>query len=217
MARKSIDRKPTRAGPGSEDLLGSFLGAFENFVSQVGAEAVTAAGKGEQRILIKSTTESLVGQTVKLTAFVRETAERLSPVQRGELDRFLRVQDGVAIANRGVEVSRQVLRSGILGNVIHWIAQHLKELKKILSEILHFLFDLLHISYPDWLDKLLQILDQFLDLILSLLGDVFGIDLGRTARQLSEQEVGFLHEWAAFEAIRVVRAGRRANNQDEAK
>jgi hypothetical protein len=215
MAKKSTDRKSSR--PGEEDMLESFLGSFENFVSQIGAEAIHAAAKGEQRVLIEATGDSLVGQTNKLTAFVRETAGRLSPVQRGELNRFLRVQDGVAFATRGVAVSRQVLRSGVLGSVLHWISQHLKELKKILSEILHFIFDLLHISYPDWLDKLLQILDEFLDLLLSLLGDVFGIDIGRTARQLSEQEVDFLHEWAAFEAVRVVRAGRRPANQDETK
>jgi hypothetical protein len=100
--------------------------------------------------------------------------------------------------------------------LIHWISQHLKELKKIFSEILHLICDLLHIPYPDWIDRLFQIIDEFFDLLISLLGEVFGIDIGRTSRQLSEQEVGFLREWAAFEAVRVVRAGR-ASNQDETK
>lgn len=210
MTKKNpTDRKPT------EDLLQAFLGSFENFVTEISAESVKAAPQGEAQILIQSTGESLVGQINKITAYVRETAERLSAPQRMELDRFLQVQDGVAYANRGVAVTRQVMKGGIIGKLLHWLAQHLKELKKIISEILHFILDLLHIPYPDWFDRLLQILDQFLDLLLSLLSEVFGIDFGRAAKQFSDMEVNFLNQWAAFEAVRVVRASGRSSAQEE--
>ena len=205
----TAERKPT------EDLLETFLGSFENFVAEISAESVKAAPQGEQQILIQSTGESLVGQTNKITAYIRETAQRLSAPQRMELDRFLQVQDGAAYANRGVAVTRQVMKGGIIGKLLHWLSQHLKELKKILSEIVHFILDLLHIPFPDWFDRLLQILDQFLDLLLSLLSEVFGIDFGRAAKQFSDQEVNFLREWAAFEAIRVVRASGRTSAQEE--
>jgi hypothetical protein len=55
-----------------------------------------------------------------------------------------------------------------------------------------------------------------LDLILSLLADVFGIDFGRTARELSQQEVNFMQETAALESMKAARAGRRVSTQDEA-
>jgi hypothetical protein len=207
-------KEPTR--PSETDPLNSFLGGVESFVAQITAEIRKAAPEGDQQAMIAATGDSLIGQTTKLTAFVRESASRLSTPQRSELNRFLQVQDGEAQANRVVEVTKQVLAKGLLGNLMHWISQHLKELKKVLSEILHFIFDLLHIPYPDWLDTILRILDELLDLLLSLLADVFGIDFGRTARQLSEQEVNFLRETAAFEAIRVVRAGRRAPTPEEA-
>ncbi len=152
---------------------------------------------------------------MKLTGFIRETAGRLSDAQRNDLNQFLRVQDGEAFAARGVEVARQQLARGVVGNLIDWISQHFKELKKILSEILHFLFDLLHISFPDWLDTIIRLLDEFLDLLLSLLADVFGIDFKVAARQLSEQEVNFLRETAAFEAVRAARSGRRVLATDE--
>jgi hypothetical protein len=206
-------RKPS--GRQAQDSLEAFLQSFENFVARVGAEAVEAAPKGEQQTLIQATSDSLIGQSNRVTAFVRQSAARLSPAQRGELEKFLQVQDGVAIANRGVAVTRQVLRSGVIGRLIDWISRHLKELKKILQELLKFICSLLHIPYPDWIDRLLQVLDQLLDLILSLLGEVFGLDFGRTARQLSEQEVDYFREWAAFEAVRVVRAERGSNAQDE--
>lgn len=205
----AADRKPT------EDLLETFLGSFENFVAEISAESVKAAPQGEQQVLIQSTGESLVGQTNKITAYIRENAARLSAPQRMELDRFLQVQDGAAYANRGVAVTQQIMKGGIIGKLLHWLAQHLKELKKILSEIVHFILDLLHIPFPDWFDRLLQILDQFLDLLLSLLSEVFGIDFGRAAKQFSDQEVNFLREWAAFEAIRVVRAGGRTSAQED--
>lgn len=201
--------------PEEGDLLEPFLVGVENFVGQISSAAVKAAPQGEHQVLIQSTGESLVGQTGKLAAFVRETTARLSAPQRIELNKFLRVQDGEAIAKRGVEVAQQQLREGIVGRLVHWIAQHLKELKKILLEILHFVFDLLHIPWPNWLDRLIKIIDEFLDLLLSLLADVFGIDFGRTARELSQQEVNFLQELAAFEAMKAARAGRRVTTQEE--
>src|SRR5205085_3934548 len=139
-----------------------FLLSIENFVGQISALAAKASPQGEHQVLIQSTGESLVGQTGKLSAFARETATRLSAPQRVELNRFLRVQDGEAIARRGVQIAQQQLKEGIVGKLIHWIAQHLKELKKILKEILQILFDLLHIPWPDWLDKIMLIIDELL-------------------------------------------------------
>jgi hypothetical protein len=215
MVKKPIARKSQRAS--ETDLLESFLGSVENFVGEVSAEAVKAAPKGEQQVLIQATGDSLMGQTNKLTAFIRESAARLSATQRLELDKFLQVQDGVAMANRGVAVTKQLLGTGIFGKLLHWIAQHIKEIKKILLAILHFIFDLLHIPFPEWINTLFLIIDEIFDLLMSLLSEVFGIDFGRAARQFSEQEVDFLHEWAAFEAVRAARNGRRATNQDETK
>jgi hypothetical protein len=201
--------------PGERDLLQSFLLSVENFVGQISAESIEAAAKGEQQVLIQATGESLVGQTSKLTAFIRDTAGRLSVPQRFELDKFLQVQDGEALANRGVAVAQQTLAQGVLGKLLHWIAQHLKELKKILKAILQIIFDALHIPLPDWIDAILLIIDEIADLILSLLGEVFGIDFRTTARELSEQEVNFQRERAAFESVRAVVAGRKLLAQDE--
>lgn len=196
-------------------VLEPLLAGVENFVAQISGLAAEAAPQGESQALIRSTGESLVGQTRRLFAFTRETAERLAPPQRAELNRFLRVQDGEAIAARAVAVAAQQLREGIGGRLIHWISQHLKELKKILKEILQFVFELLHIPWPDWIDRIFQIMDQLLDLLLSLLADVFGIDLGRISRELSEREVNFLREMAALESLKAAQSGRRLSAQDE--
>jgi hypothetical protein len=215
MPKSQQPRVAEPGRPDESDLLEPFLLSIENFVGQISASAAKAAPQGEHQVLIQSTGESLIGQTGKLSAFIRETATRLSAPQRVELNRFLRVQDGEAIARRGVEVAQQQLREGVVGKLIHWISQNLKELKKVLLEILHLLFDLLHIPWPDWLDRIIQIMDQLLDLLLSLLSDVFGLDFGRAARELSDQEVNFLRELAALESMKAARAGRRLATQDE--
>src|SRR6185312_2580700 len=202
--------------PDDGDLLESFLASLENFVGQISGLAAKASPQGEHQVLIRSTGESLIGQTGKLSTFTRETATRLSAPQRLELNRFLRVQDGEAIPARGVQIAEQQLRDGIVGKLIHWISQHLKELKKIFKQILEILFDLLHIPWPDWLDKIMLMIDEWLDVILSLLGDVFGIDFGRSARELSQLEVNYLGELAALESMKAARAGRRSFYQDEA-
>src|SRR4051794_3449214 len=216
MADSKTPRDPDPTTPGRSNSLESFLASVDNFVGQISALSLGAAPKGESQIMIQSTGESLVGQTGRLTAYIRETADRLSGAQRTELDRFLQVQDGEALAGRGVEVTRQVLAGGVLGKLLHWIGQHLQQLKKILKEILHFIFKLLGIPYPDWLDRLLEILDEIFSLLLSLLAEVFGMDFGVVSRQLSNREVDFLHEMAAFEVMRSAQAGRRLPSPDEA-
>ena len=215
MADSKTPRDSEPAAPRKDDPLESLLASVDNFVERISALSVEAAPKGEGQILIQSTGESLVGQTGKLTAFIRETSGRLSGAQRIELDRFLRVQDGEALAGRGVEVTQRVLAGGVLGKLIHWIAQHLQQLKKILKEILHFIFELLNIPYPKWLDRILEILDEVLNLLLSLLAEVFGIDFGVASRQLSNREVDFLHEMAAFETMRAAQAGRRLPSPED--
>jgi hypothetical protein len=216
MATRKDQEESAPGRPTDGNSLESLLRGVQDFMVQITGQATKAAGESDQALLIASTGESLVGQTTKLSDFIRETANRLSPIQRGELNRFLQVQDGEAQTQRVIAVTQQVLARGILGKLLHWISQHLKELKKVLSEILHFIFDLLHLPYPDWLDTILRIIDELLDLVLSLLSEVFGIDFRITARELSEQEVNFLHETAAFEAVRAARAGRRTQSQDEA-
>lgn len=48
---------------------------------------------------------------------------------------------------------------------------------------------------------------------------LFGIDAERTAKQLSEREVSYLHEYVAFEALRLVGTNRQppAANKGESK
>lgn len=215
MAKSQPPREKESGRADDGNLLESLLNSVEDFVTQVGALAVEVSPQGEHQVLIRSTGESAVGQTRRLLAFTREMAGRLAAPQREELNGFLRVQDGEALAARGVAVAQQQLRAGVAGRLIHWISQHLKELKKILWEILELISRLLHFNLPDWLARIFQILDEIFDLLVSLLGEVFGLDFARTSRELSEREVNFLREMAAVVSLKAAQAGLKLSNQDE--
>lgn len=215
MAKSQPPREKESGRADDGNLLEMLLAGVENFVAQISELAVEAAPQGEHQVLIRSTGESVVGQTRRLLAFTREMAGRLAAPQREELNGFLRVQDGEAIAARGVAVAQQQLRAGVAGRLIHWISQHLKELKKILWEILEIISKLLHFTLPDWLPRIFQLLDELFDLLASLLGEVFGLDFARTSRELSEREVNFLREMAAVASLKAAQAGLKLSNQDE--
>lgn len=213
-ATKSADRETAR--PSEQDLLESFLRAVENFVEQIGVEATKAAPEGAARLMIASTAESVVAQAAKLTGYVRQNGARLSAPQRQELNRLLQVQDVEGQTNRAIGVATQLFGLGLNSTtLLHWLSQHLKEIKKIIDAIIDLLGELLGFDVPPWIETIKVILDEIFDLLLSLLSEVFGFDFRVTARQLSEQEVSFLRELAALEALKAARAGGRKAKPEE--
>jgi hypothetical protein len=205
-------RKDPPASP-----LEAFLTSIEAFVSQVGHIATEAApAQGEHRILLRATKESMDGQAAKLSAFVRASAQRLSEPQMAQLNEFLGVQEGDAIAKRGVEAMQRSVKGKLTGTLLHWISKHLKELKKLLEAGLRIILDLLHLPWPDWIDTVLLVLDQLTDELLSLLGELFGLDLGTTARQMARAEEDHLLQMGALQRLRAANAAARMGRQDEA-
>src|SRR5262249_22049208 len=181
MARRTQRRTQGPAGRGDGDALSSFLASVDRFVETVSAQALAAAGTGDQQLIIRSTGESLVAQTRRLTDYVREVAAGTSPVQRRELDQFLRVQDGDALVERALAVSEQVL-SGKAGPVtpgfFSWLDEHIHTLKKIILEILWLIF---HGHIPLWILIILLIIDELINLLKTLTGGVFGLRMSEVA------------------------------------
>ena len=173
-----------------------------------------AAGEGEDHLIIQSTGESFVAQTRRLTDYIREAAAVIAPGQRQELNTFLRVQDGDALVNRALDVSKRVLSqdsapvtTGFLG----WIDEVMYTLKKIISEIWELIF---HTKPPEWLITILHIIDELLNLLKTLFGGKFGLRTSQLADEFSRSEVNFIHEMAALAALRAAwRSGRAADDE----
>jgi hypothetical protein len=206
VAKRKTNLRPHK---GNVDALSSFLASVDRFTETISAQAAAVAPAGEQRIVIQSTGESFVAQTRKLTDYVREAAAEITPGQRQELDQFLRVQDGDALVNRAVQVSAKMLSPGggpVTMSFLSWLDEIMNTLKKILSAIVDLIFGG---NMPDWINTILVIIDELLNLLKTLLGGVFGLRMSQVADELSREEVNFLHEMSALAQLQAVRRSGR--------
>jgi hypothetical protein len=194
--------------------LSSFLASVDKFTQGIAAQVMAVAGEGEDHLIIQSTGESFVVQTKRLTDYIREAAPVIAPGQRQELNMFLRVQDGDALVNRALDVSKRVLSQDggpVTTGFLSWIDEVMFTLKKIISEIWELIF---HTKPPDWLITILQIIDELLNLLKTLLGGKFGLRTSQLADEFSRREVNFLHEMAALAALRAARRSGRATDDE---
>ena len=210
-------KRTTKASPPKDDsgALSSFLASVDRFTETISAQVAAVAPEGAKRLTIQATGESLVAQTRKLTDFVRESAARITPGQRRELDQGLRVQDAVAIVNRALILSEQVISTGSDAEpsapgepgFLGFLQEIFHLLKKILRWILELIFGA---PLPPFWDKLLELLDELFKLLLILLGWLFGRRVSEVADELSRAEVNFLHELTALARLQAVGASGRA-------
>jgi|ERR1044071_45748 hypothetical protein len=208
------DSKPTITDKGITDPLSSFLASVDRFTQDISAQMTTAAGEGEDHLVIQSTAESFVAQTRRLTDYIREAAVGIAPAQRNELHIFLRVQDGEALVNRALDVAKKVLSPGappVTLGLLDWIDEVMATLKKIISEIWELIF---HTKPPEWLITILQIIDELLNLLKTIFGTRFGFRASQLADEFSRREVNFLREMTALAALRAARmSGRNADDE----
>lgn len=197
-------RKATAAANGSTDRLSSFLACVDKYVATISAQATAVAPEGEQRLVIQATGESAVAQTKKLTDYFRTSAAGLAPAQRHDLDEFLQVQDGEAAVDRALQVSAKILAPGAAPASMSFL--------DFLDEILHFLKKILKELFPNlpkWLETILIIIDELMNLLKTLLGGLFGLRMSQVADELSRGEVNFLREMTALAELKAVHSNRR--------
>ena len=194
--------------------MSSFLASVDKFTQGFADHAIAVAGEGEEHLIIQATGQSFVAQTRRLTDYVREAAAQIAPGQRHELSMFLRVQDGEALVSRALEVSGKVLRPGgapVTMGFLSWIDEVMLTIKKIIYEIWELIF---HTKPPDWIITILNIIDELLNLVKTLLGGRFGLRTSQLADEFSRGEVNFLREMAALAALRAARAPLRSADDE---
>lgn len=217
MAKRNKGKPTAPSDRGDGNALKSFLASADRFVVTINAQAVAAAGDGEERLLIQSTGESVIAQMRKLTDYVREASATIEPDRHRDLDQFLRVQDGDAIVSRALRVSAQVLsnRAGaVTRGFFSWLDEHLKTIKKIIREILQLIFG----DLPKWVDIVFSIIDELFNLLKSLLGGRLGLRMSEVADDASREEVNFLREMTALAGLRAAGvSGRHADEESPNK
>ncbi len=197
------------ANNGGTDRLSTFLASVDRYVETFSAQAIAVAPEGEPRLVMQATGESLVAQTRKLTNYFRETATQLAPAERHELEQFLQVQDAEAAIDRTLQLSAKILAPGG-GPVTMGFLNLIDEVMKFIKKVLKDLFP----DLPGWLQTILLIIDELLQLLKSLLGGLFGLRVSQVAEELSRGEIAFLGELAALDKLKAVRAKRRTNDEE---
>jgi hypothetical protein len=202
-------KRTAPAKNGGTDRLSTFLASVDRYVETFSAQAIAVASEGEARLVMQATGESLVAQTRKLTNYFRETAPRLAPAERDELEQFLQVQDAEAAVDRTLQVSAQILAPGggpLTMNFLNLIDEIMQFIKKILLKLFP--------DPPGWLQTILLIIDELLNLLKTQLGGLFGLRMSQVADELSRGEVNFLHELKALAELEAVSTKRRTNDED---
>lgn len=191
--------------------LEAVLQSFEDYVSEVGQNVIQAMPDDENKIIAETTANALGSQLRKVHLFILENYEVLSPIQQEEVHKFLRVQDGLNIAEQGIATVKAVFEGGGGGKgkkFLIWLIKWFGEIKKIIYEILKLIFEIFNWDIPWWVDKLIDILDQIFNLLITLLADVFGIETHKFGREAAAMEIDYLDEWAAFERLQQSRRFR---------
>jgi hypothetical protein len=204
----------TEVPSGGKTAINDTLCAFEGFVEEVASGAAKSATDDETRLIFATSTTTLQSQFKKVTDFVRMHYEKLNVAQKEDIDMFLAVQDGILLGNSGKETTQKAFRSGWFLKFLKWALHWFKEIKKVLREIIAMILDALGIRFPKWLETIFLLLDELYDAIISLLADVFGLDVGKFSSDASKLEVQYLNELYAVEKLRSLRSQHKANESE---
>ncbi len=208
-----------QTGPDKERItsnpLSSYLGQMEKFVSEVSASAVQGLPRdSEHYVLLTATSESLLSQLKKVTAYAIDSASKLSDSQQLELAVLMQIQDGESIANRGITVAQGATKRGFGAGLVKWLNKFFIELKKILRMILEFILGLFGLELPKWYDKLELLLDEIFRLLLALLGESKGLDDKSLSLAMHEEELYYLREITFVESLTAARTKKSAQQED---
>ena len=205
---------PNTENATEENILNATLSAFESFVSEMSAGAIGSSADAETKQMIVTTSSSLQSQFKKITEFARTNYSSLNVGKKAEVDIFLRIQEGIQIGNSGTETTQKAFKSGWFIKFLRWALHWFKEIKKILREIVAMILDALGIRFPKWLETIFLLLDQFFDALVSLLSDVFGLDVSKFAAEASRAEVNHINELYAVERLRSLRNVQKTNEDE---
>jgi hypothetical protein len=189
------------------DAFSEFLKEAETFVASVLDDIAKAAGAHDDAPLIASHGVAVVEQMAKLVQATRDRYAGGNADGRRMVDDFMRAQSGTTLARGGRAAFRTSVTKGLFGDgIFSWLESHMEEIKKIILAI----WDLFgHV--PEWVNTLVQLIDQFFKMIIGLFGGLLGRSRSKILSEVSEQEVQFWDEIAARKRYVLAAAGGGAD------
>ena len=197
--------------PEDGEPLSAFFNATLSFVTNVSGDIVKACGADPDAELIQANATLVHNHFRKLfdTALAGYAGANIG-VRKGVLE-ALAVADGVGLASVGEKAARSTVAKAVFGGgFFSWLSKYLFEIKKLIRLI----FELIFGTVPHWLDVILDLIDQFWDMIMELLSGVFGFNRREVARDISFGAVNGLNEVAAVQRLRAASAEMSKADED---
>jgi hypothetical protein len=198
----------TKSSGERRSALEEFLVEAEAFLASTLDTIVKSVGEADDAPLIASHAGAAREQLGKLTQYVRAQVGRANVERRREAEEFMQTQAATTLARNGQAAFQQLAAKGLFGDgIFSWIESIAEEIKKLIEWLSHLF------GWPDWISKLLQLLDQILKAILGLFGGALGRSRPKIMAELSAMEVEFWNEIAAHKRFALL--GRPDQSEED--
>ena len=200
----------TKAPDGKPEALSEFLKQAEDFVGSTIDGIIKAVGNDNDSTLIASHGGALREQFAKVSQLTRERYAGANAEARRMVDEFMNAQAVTTLARNAQGTFQKSVAKGLFGDgIFSWLESNHEEIKKVI-EMIWSLFG----TPPEWLSKILQILDQIFKLLLGLFGGILGKSRSKIMSELSTMEVEFWNEIAAHKRFILAANGAGAELED---
>jgi hypothetical protein len=179
--------------------LDKFLGMTEQFVANLSFGATAAAADSDAREIVMGLCSTVTAQFQEVAVYIKSETAKLGPALKSEAARILRLQGADTLLSSNLLSARQINST----EKVMGLAGIIREVKKILGMLL----EILNIK-PKWWDKLVNLIDELINLILSLL-------FPSLAKSLSDAEVSYLQELRAVRRLESADNSRGTRNDDD--
>jgi len=181
-------------------LLNEFLQIFEQIPSEIVKSLLRVTVDEDEKNVINAFAPTLQGQFKELSLYITDISTKASKQNVVEVDRFLKVSSAVSLANN-LKIAMPSIGS-VIGKL--GISGIIMEIKKIIYAIL----DILGITLPKWLDKLINLIDE-------IIHDLFGGASLSLRNTLSHMEQNYLAELTLLSRLEKANEDKFTNKERE--
>lgn len=197
----ATDRQGKSDVPQSQDPLANldrFLEKFVDLISQVPKGMLAQSADADEKELIAAYAKPLNEQVVQLSDYIRQVARGSSRQVIEEIGTILRLTAADALTESGMRVAQNLASQK--GRIA------ITDIIDLIKKIIRALFDIFHIPKPDWLEPLLDLIDEIIKFLVS-------IGILRLAHTLSKRHQDYMAELTQMK--RLQRASMFGNQNEE--
>jgi hypothetical protein len=196
-----MDPKDTKRSSSSQSGdLTQFLKSLTDFSVKIEKGMLAQSDDEDATNVITAYSSVFRAQLTELCAYVQQRASKASRQANSEVATVLKLTSGNLLVQRGLDISQD------LGSQTAKIS--ISGIFELIKKILKAILDIFGITLPKWLDKLLELLDEILNFLLSA-------GLPRLANILSRQHQDYLSEQTQLARLERESAWRYESHDDE--